>query len=59
MHKVCDIRNPELRAGKDPREMWASYVRDLGRLIDRALDGGAPVNANSAESREAEKKAAA
>jgi len=58
MHKVCDIRNPELRAGKDPREVWASYVRDLARLIDRALDGGAPASINSSENREVAKKAA-
>lgn len=58
MHKVCDIRNPELRVGKDPRETWAEYVRDLCRLIDRALDGGSLVNVNASEARENAKKAA-
>jgi len=56
MHKVCDIRNPDLRAGQPPRQMWAAYVRDLGRLIDRALDG-APAAVNAADTREAKKAA--
>lgn len=52
MHKVCDIRNPNLRAGLAPRDLWAAYAADLSRLMDTsglgdpanaiALGGGRP-----------------
>jgi hypothetical protein len=60
MHKVCDIRNPDLRAAKDPREAWTSYVRDLERLIDKALDGApaSVVSLRTDAARDAERKAA-
>jgi hypothetical protein len=39
MHQVCNIRDPELRTGKSPREEWAGYVRDLMSMMDAALGG--------------------
>lgn len=42
MYKVCDIRDPNLRAGKLPREIWISYAVDLARLIDGSIGSGAP-----------------
>jgi len=44
MHKVCDIRNPNLRAGLTPRDLWVSYARDLSLLMDRAVGDGSYVN---------------
>lgn len=40
MHKVCNTRDPGLRASLPPREMWRAYARDLEALMDRALEGG-------------------
>jgi hypothetical protein len=42
MHKVCDIRNPNLRAGLSPQEVWVAHRRDLERLFDLALGVGDP-----------------
>lgn len=40
MHKVCNIRDPGLRASLPPREMWRAYSRDVSALMDRAFEGG-------------------
>lgn len=49
MHKVCDIRNPNLRAGLSPRDLWVSYARDLSVLMDRAVGEGSFDNRNSVD----------
>lgn len=46
MHKVCDIRNPNLRAGLAPRALWVAYADDLNRLMDRSGVGD-PAHARS------------
>lgn len=54
MHKVCDIRNPNLRAELSPRALWESYARDLSLLMDRAVgSGGFEANAALDERRKA------
>lgn len=47
MHKVCDIRNPNLRAGLTPPDLWISYARDLGLLMDKAVGEGSLDHRNS------------
>lgn len=54
MHKVCNIRDLGLRASLPPRQMWGAYVRDLEKLMDRALAGGfASVHPSAADHRAA------
>lgn len=40
MHKVCNIRDQNLRSSLPPKQMWGAYVRDLEAMMDRALEGG-------------------
>jgi hypothetical protein len=55
MHKVCDIRNPNLRTGLSPRDLWVSYARDLSLLMDRAVGEGSLDHRNAHDN---ERKAA-
>lgn len=40
MHKVCNIRDLDLRSRLPPERKWASYRADLEKLLERSIEGG-------------------
>lgn len=53
MHKVCRIRDLDLRARLSPGERWAAYARDLDRLMDGSIGGVLGVSHDSSQARAA------
>ncbi|MGY3582221.1 hypothetical protein ACVIGB_000854 [Bradyrhizobium sp. USDA 4341] len=42
MHKVCNIRDPNLWANTPPEEIWARYCRMMDRLVTLEFQQGRP-----------------
>lgn len=40
MHKVCNLRDLDLRTRESAKDIWSAYTRDLNALMDSVIDGG-------------------